>query len=110
VDSRKEGKVGPTEGSEMLEGGRPVQARAEDAFQISFGRETGGPKRKGLQEIFQSGRDNTLGEFGCGHDALDSYIEKMFKKERRKSDFLGKMMGGKMSETDASEQPSCQAQ
>jgi hypothetical protein len=34
----------------------------------------------------------------------------MFKKERRKSDFFAKMMGDKMGETDASEQPSCQAQ
>jgi hypothetical protein len=33
----------------------------------------------------------------------------MFKKERRKWDFLGKMMGGKMSETGREEHPSCQA-
>ena len=52
VDSRKEGKVGPTEGSEMLEGGRPIQARAEDTLQIGLCRWTGGPLREGLQEIF----------------------------------------------------------
>jgi hypothetical protein len=109
ADSRKDGKVGPTEGGEVFEGGRPVQARAKDALQIGFCRWAGGPLGEGLQETFQCGRDNTLGEFGCGHDALDSCIGKMFKKERRKWDFFGKMIGDKMSQTGASEQSLCQA-
>jgi hypothetical protein len=64
--------------------------RAEDNLQIGFCGGFRGPERERLQEIFQSGRDNTLGEFGCGHDALDSCIGKMFKKERRKWNFLAK--------------------
>jgi hypothetical protein len=52
VDGWEERKVRSTEGGEVFEGGRPVQARAEDALQIRFSRGTGGPLREGLQEIF----------------------------------------------------------
>jgi hypothetical protein len=90
ADNREEGKVDPTEGGDILEGGRPIHVRAEDTLQIGFCGGFRGPERERLQEIFQSGRDNTLGEFGCGHGALDSYIGKMFKKERRKWNFLAK--------------------
>ena len=90
ADSREEGKVGPTEGGEVFEGGRPVQAKAEDALQIGFCGGFGGPQGKRLQNGFQVKRGHGLGEFGSRHSALDSCIGKMFKKERRKWDFLAK--------------------
>jgi hypothetical protein len=93
----------------VSKGRGPVQPAAKDALQIGFCGGAGGPEREGLQAIFQSGRGNTLGEFGCGHGALDSYIGKMFKKERRKWNFLREMMGGKINGTGVSEQSSCQA-
>ena len=90
VNCREEGKVGPTEGGDVLEGGRPVQARAEDALQIDFCGGFGGPKGERLQNFCQVKRGHSLGEFGSRHGVLDSYIGKMFKKERRKWDFLAK--------------------
>jgi hypothetical protein len=87
VDGREEGKVGSTEGVDVLEGGRPVQARAEDALQIGFCGGLGGPKGEGLQNFNQFNRGHSLGEFGSRHDVLDFFIGKMFEKERKKSDF-----------------------
>jgi hypothetical protein len=51
VDSREERKLGPTEGGDVLEGGRPVQARAEDALQIGFCGRAGSPTNEWEQEI-----------------------------------------------------------
>jgi hypothetical protein len=90
ADNREEGKVEPTEGGELFEGGRPVQARAEDALQIGFCGGAKSPTGKRQQDLIQSGEGHALGEFRCRHDGLDFSIEKMFKKERRKWDFLAK--------------------
>jgi hypothetical protein len=60
--------------------------------------------------IFQGNTVHGLGEVGNKHELLDSCIGKMFKKERRKSFFLGKMMGGEMSGTADAEQTLRQAQ
>jgi hypothetical protein len=90
VTVREEGQVRSTEGVDVLEGGRPVQARAEDALQIDFCGGLGGPKGERLQNFCQVNRGHSLGEFGSRHSALDSYIGKMFKKERMKWDFLAK--------------------
>jgi hypothetical protein len=87
MDGREEGVVGPTERGKVLEGGRPVQARAEDALQIDFCGGLGGPKGERLQNFNQFNRGHSLGEFGSRHGALDSCIGKMFKKERKKWDF-----------------------
>jgi hypothetical protein len=64
--------------------------RAKDTLQIGFCGGVGGPKGERLQNFCQVNWGHSLGEFGSRHGALDSYIEKMFKKERRKWDFLAK--------------------
>jgi hypothetical protein len=84
VDGREEGKIGAAECGEVPESRYPSQTRAENAFQIGFCGKFRGPEAEGLQNVFQVNRDAGLGEFGNRHGALDSYIGKMFKKERRK--------------------------
>jgi len=44
ADGWEEGKVGSAEGVEVFEGGRPIQARTKDRFQIGFGGRVGCPE------------------------------------------------------------------
>jgi hypothetical protein len=72
----------------VFEGSGPIQAGTKDALQVGFCGGLGSPERKSPQKMIYRNRGHGLGESMSRHVALDSYIGKMFKKERRKWDFL----------------------